>query len=294
MTKELISDENKAKIAQDLHTYVINRANGSYNQAGKQISVSNATLSKMVNGIWDNISDDMWRKVEKQVNNPSKRGWQIVRTEVMDFCHTIFNDSREHSTCYGMVGSAGCGKNVALETFAQEHPNFFYVNCAKYWNQGIFLREVTNAMGMGNDLLGSYEMMAMIREKALKCDKPVLVLNEADKLSDGVLLSFVTFYNELEDKLGLILLATEHLERRVLRGQQTNKMGFRELLSRIGSKFIRIPHPTQHDVERVCQANGVTDSYEINYIYNEDKMRTDFRRVKRLIHKSHMKEVQHV
>lgn len=289
MTKESISNERKAQIAKDLHTFVQNIAKGSANQASKLIGISNAYVSKMINGNWDSIADDSWRKVEKKVNNPAKRGWNLVRTDVMEFCHQIFEDTREHAMCYGMVGNAGCGKDVALSQFSEAHDNFWYINCAKYWNLSVFLREVTKAMGMGNDALSAYEMMSMIKEKALKSDRPVIVLNEADKLSDTVLLSFVTFYNELEDECGLIMIATEHLERKILRGYQTNKMGYRELYSRIGSKFIRIPHPTIKDIEMICRANGVDDTYKINSIYNEEKLKTDLRRVKRLIHKEHKK-----
>ena len=280
-----IEDQEKAEIAEGLIRFRDNVAEGSSNKASRLLGISNAYVSNMINGKWDNISDDMWRKVQKQTANPTKKNWSLVTTRVTKFCHQLFDDAREHSLCYGMIGAAGSGKDVAIRTYAMNHENFWYINCQRYFNQVTFLREVCVAMGMGDDALPAHDLMSKIKEKALKADKTTIVINEADKLNDTVLLNFVTFFNYLEDECGLIIIATEHLERKVLRGVTTNKMGFRELYSRIGRKFVRIPIPDKSDVGLICRANGIDDDMKITEIYNDDPTVTDIRRVKRLIHK---------
>ena len=42
-----------------------------------------------------------------------------------------------------------------------------------------------------------------------------MVLDEADKLSDQVLYFFISLYNKLEDRVGIILCATDYLEKRI-------------------------------------------------------------------------------
>jgi len=284
MSKQ-IQDQDKAEIAKTLHRYVDNMAGGSMNKASQLIGISNAYASKMINGKWENISDEMWRKVEKLTKSPTKKNWKTVPTRVTEFCYKIFDDAREHSLCYGMVGGAGCGKDVSIRSYAMSHENFWHINCQRYFNQIVFLREVTSAMGLGDEALSAHELMAKIREKALKSENPTIVINEADKLNDTVLLNFITFFNYLEDECALIIIATEHLERKVIRGVTTNKMGFRELYSRIGRKFVKIPIPDKSDVRKICEANGINDEPTITKIYNDDRVVTDLRRVKRCIHK---------
>ena len=67
---------------------------------------------------------------------------------------------------------------------------------------------------------------------------PLLILDEADKLSDQVLFFFITIYNQLEDECGIVLQATNHLEKRLRRGIKLNKKGYNEIWSRMGRKCI--------------------------------------------------------
>ena len=113
-------------------------------------------------------------------------------------------------------------------------------------------------------------------------ETPLVVLDEADKLSDQVLYFFISLYNKLEDRVGIILCATDYLEKRIKKGVRTNRKGYKEIYSRVGRKFIPIQVVNSEDVAAVCIANGVTDSEVINEII--DDCESDLRRVKRKVH----------
>jgi len=124
----------------------------------------------------------------------------------------------------------------------------------------------------------------MVREaiRQLKRREGVLiVLDEADKLSDQVLHFFITIYNKLEDTVGIVLCATQYLKKRIERGAMNNRKGYKEIYSRIGRKFVPMPVVNRGDVKAVCMANGLEDRREIERIIEDSD--NDLRRVKRLV-----------
>lgn len=81
-------------------------------------------------------------------------------------------------------------------------------------------------------------------------DRPLLILDEADKLSDSVLYFFITLYNHLEDECGIVLCATNHLEKRIVRGIKLNRKGYSEIWSRLGRKCVPLKGVSAADVTR--------------------------------------------
>ena len=84
-------------------------------------------------------------------------------------------------------------------------------------------------------------------------------MDEADKLSDQVLYFFITLYNQLEDHCGIVLLATDYLEKKIRKGLRLNRKGYKEIYSRIGRRFIPLRAVNLTDITGVCIANGITD-----------------------------------
>lgn len=112
-------------------------------------------------------------------------------------------------------------------------------------------------------------------------ENPIIILDEADKLADNVLLFFITLYNELENHCGIVLMATHFLEKRIRRGVAMEKKGYREIYSRVGLRFIELESTSFSDIEKVCKANGIDDSTTIRAIAKDSD--GDVRRVRRLI-----------
>ena len=67
---------------------------------------------------------------------------------------------------------------------------------------------------------------------------------------------------------------------------QRNTKGFKEIYSRLGSKFITLDGTDKKEVAEICRAHGITepaDIQEINNIYNGD-----LRAIDRQILKKHI------
>jgi hypothetical protein len=294
MTKEMISTEQKQQIADDLRQYIAQRAGGSANKASKMLSgVSNAYLSLMMSGKWTDISDDAWRNVAKQMINQSAE-WQIVDTQATQLLTHLFMDAKNHANTFGITAEAGSGKSLTCSQI-EEVDNVFVVSCAEFFNRKTFLAELLTKMGKDSGGFTVNEMMVKIISHVNKVDRPLIILDEADKLTDQVFYFFITLYNQLEGKCGIVLLATDYLEKRVIRGLRLNKKGYKEIFSRLGRKFIEIPKASKKDITQLLQANGVSDPLEISRIINESE--GDLRRVKRLAHafiQRERKEAAHV
>lgn len=283
IAKQMISDEEKQQIALDLHNFVEKRAGGSRNKASKMLhKVSISYISQMLNNKWDAISDDAWRNLQKQVSTSYKGKWVVVKdiANYQELAH-LFDDSRQYAMTFGIIGNAGWGKTcTALED--NDNPNTFLIRCNDAHDRRNFLQDLLTQMGLEDSEYSINKMMAKVITHVRKLDHPVIKIDEADKLSDNVLYFFISLYNSLEGECGLVMTGAPYLKTRIETGAKKNKKGYKEILSRLGGRFIVLDKPKDSDVRKIIQANGISDPLVIAKIINDAD--GDLRRVDRLVH----------
>lgn len=254
---------------------------GSQAKAAAALKVSNATVSQMINGNWELIKDEMWRTVSNGIGMQGGN-WATVATGGYKRMTSVLEDAQENSLVMAVIGDAGCGKTQAIEHYVKNHRNAYHLQCAEYWNKKNFLQNLCQQMGMRNTYGTVYDLIEDIVRELEKEDRPLIIVDEADKLSDVVLYFFITFYNRLEDHCGIVLCATGYLKKRIIAGERNERKGFAEIHSRVGRNFIGMPQTTSEDIAAICEANGVDDLNAINTICKKSDF--DLRRVKRLVH----------
>ena len=269
----------KEAIVKHLRAYVDSKE--SQNAAAKSLQISSATLSQMLNGKWDLIAEDMWRSVANQIGYDSRK-WVVVETDGYRRMTDVMTDAQNNALVLAVVGDAGCGKSQAIKTYAGTHKNVIALSCSEYWNRKEFLSELLQNLGVEPGGTTVADMMREAIRQLKRREGVLLVLDEADKLSDQVLYFFISLYNKLEDQVGIVLCATQYLKKRIERGAANNRKGYKEIYSRIGRKFIPMPVVNRGNIEAVCVANGITDRKTISHI--TDDADCDLRRVKRLVH----------
>ncbi len=253
---------------------------GSQNKAANVIGISAATVSKVLAGDWSLIKESMWRTIAAQIGY-KKKEWITVETSVYKRAMKVLQDAQEDSLCFAVCAEAGSGKSLALKAYEKANEEVFVLTCSEYWNKKMFLSELLRVMGKASEGMTVGEMMEDAIRELKGMDFPLLVLDEADKLSDQVLYFFITLYNRLEDQCGIVLMATSFLQKRIEKGYRTNRKGYRELYSRVGRKFVRLGDTTATDIAEVCIANGVDDKRLIKKI--TDDCDGDLRRVRRMV-----------
>ena len=279
----MITLNEKLEIRDHLQRYCEQR--GSQNKAANTLNgVSAATITHVLNNEWDLISEVMWRGIAAQTGVKQK-SWNIVETRDFKTLTYIFSDAQENAMVMAVCGEAGSGKSLAARAFAESNKSVFLLSCNEYWNRKLFMQELLREMGKNSygDTVG--DMMQAIVGELKRTESPLIIMDEADKLSDQVLYFFITLYNQLEDHCGIILLATDHLEKKIKRGLRLNKKGYKEIYSRIGRKFITLKGANITDISEICAANGLIGKSDIKAVI--DDCENDLRRVKRKVHSIH-------
>lgn len=276
----MITNEEKEMIRVRLGEYC--EMKGSQKRAATSlVGVSPATVTQIVTGKWELINEKMWRSVAAQIGVKQTR-WNIVETRNYKALSDIFADAQENALVLAVCGEAGTGKSLTAAHYGAENPNVYVLACSEYWNRKTFLRELLRVMGKNpaGDTVG--DMVDDVVMALKRRESPLIILDEADKLSDQVMFFFITFYNKLEDYCGIVLMATDYLEKKVRRGLRLNKKGYKEIYSRIGRRFVAMPGLSETDISDVCRANGVEGLREIDTVKKDCE--GDLRRVKRKCH----------
>ena len=276
----MITNEEKEMIRVRLGEYC--EMKGSQKRAATSlVGVSPATVTQIVTGKWELINEKMWRSIAAQIGVKQTR-WNIVETRNYKALSDIFADAQENALVLAVCGEAGTGKSLTAAHYGAENPNVYVLACSEYWNRKTFLRELLRVMGKNpaGDTVG--DMVDDVVMALKRCENPLIILDEADKLSDQVMFFFITFYNKLEDYCGIVLMATDYLEKKVRRGLRLNKKGYKEIYSRIGRRFVAMPGLSATDISDVCRANGVEGLREIETVKKDCE--GDLRRVKRKCH----------
>lgn len=260
----MISQINREDIAQELREYC--QKFNSQNRAAAAIGIAPATVSAILNNDWALVSEAMFIKIADAIGYEAI-SWQAIETKVWKNFNKILNDAQENAFVMAVTSDAGSGKTFTSKNYVKNHAEAYHISCKSYWTKKDFLIEIGRAIGNKTDGKRVTVLVdEIINTLRWRDSKPLLILDEADKLSDTVLQLFITLYNDLEGRCGIVLCATDHLEMHIRRGVNLGHTGFNEIISRLGRKFIALPSITSKDVTMICEANGITTAEAINEV----------------------------
>lgn len=272
---------------------------GGYEAVANKCNISKTTMSQIVNGEYITKGDKMWLKIANHLDYNFQR-WNLAETLNYKMISNTLSDAKEASLFMGISHKAGSGKTAALRWFTELNhgQNVFYIQ-AREWARREFLLELCRILGQnpgkGYSSVDKLSTIVVDFFKERNGKKPLLIVDEADKLKPTALRFFIYLFNELEDKMGVVISGTDNLSQTFERGVRYNKLGYDELSSRFGRKFIGLIGATLKDVRMICEENGITDLPTITRIFQECdpvsitrqgqsfKVVEDLRRLKRIV-----------
>ena len=245
---------------------------GTNAAVANKLGVSAATISQVVNKKWNGVTEKMWLRLASGLDyNPT--GWQLVDTVNSKMLRKVYDDAKQHSLWIAIAHRAGNGKTATARSYynSDGHKGVYYITCAE-WNKREFV--VALAKNMGIDVTTSkscYQITTLIAGFLIqrKAMKPLVILDEADKLTQGAIRCLITIFNQVEDEVGFIIQGTENLEAQFHRGIKHKKKGYDELMSRFGRRFVTLLGANKQDVVNICRVNGLTDKKLIGSLWNE-------------------------
>lgn len=235
-------------------------------------SVSEATISQIINNKWDDISDKMWLKIGAALGW-KKSAWQVINTHNTKMVCQVFDDAKEEGMWMAISNPAGSSKTASCNIYmARNQEAVFQLKCWE-WGKKEFAKNLSRQLGLrlssshaiANDILRN--IVAYFKQRVNQ--KPLLIIDEADKLKPEALRLLIPLYNELEGQVGVVILGTENLRKEIKRGVNLRVKGYDEIDSRFGRSYISLIGATKKDVIDICKANGVTDQKKAMSIFKE-------------------------
>lgn len=275
---------------------------GSYNKVATKIGVATATITNNMRNEdrWELVSDSIWAKAATAVGFTfEKQSWNIVDTTNSRMMESVLNLAKSDSMFIAISEKAGSGKSAGIKKFKLEDQtnDVFAIECQE-WTKKQFMLNLSQSLGISlkaQDTLSIGNQIVEFFKERASVGKPLLILDEADKLRPSALRYIIQFYNALEDESGLVICGTDNLEKEIKRGVQKATKGYDEIDSRLGRKFIHLIGITYDDCVNICTENGVTEPSIISKIWDEAepkdrlvsgkyiKVVSDLRRLKRII-----------
>lgn len=235
---------------------------GSQNKVAEKCSISSTALSQWMNGKYGADTTELDKKIASALGY-QEDGWKVVTTiknyQKIEF---VFRSCKQQSMWMAISNKAGSGKTQTLEhLFNSDLTGSVIFIQAEEWNSRQFLMELAERT-CGIPKRGYTDiptLLKMITEylNGMAANKPILIIDEADKLKPAAFRKLIPLYNRTEHRLGCILAGTENLQKEIARGVRNNTKGYDEIDSRLGRSYIELPGATEADVKVICEANGL-------------------------------------
>lgn len=277
-TNRKMKDEKKERIVHAIvHHIEIKKV--SQNKLAEQIGLSGGQLSNVMTGKWDRISDQWWNKLS---NMFLPNDWPVYETVNFRAVHRICSAMQATSETASISEYSGAGKSVALKAYAKQTSSCYYVQANQLLTKKDLLREIQRTLGIYTE--GRIvEMLEDVIDQLGKQEKPILIIDEADKLNDQCLMILKVIYDRLEFQCGFIMAGTEVLRERIEKNSRRNKLGYRELRRRFFTNHRRLfqfnpNEPTiRKEIEAMCEDQGISDATQIAEIMNKSSNYGDVR-----------------
>lgn len=280
-----LTNEQKNEIRDLLQAYV-DRFPSQNRAANSLVGVSSGTMSTILNGRYETISDEMFIKIRAQISPNKAEDWTLCETMLYKELNTLLADAQQYQNVAWAVSPAGSGKSTTASDYASKHENAFVISCSEDMKRGDFIRELARVIGVNVADMSLRAALERVTKYLLTLDNPLLIFDEGDKLPDVVFYYFITIYNRLEGHCGIIFISTNYIKRRIEVGLSYNKKGYDEIHSRICRKFIELTPANSYEVAAVARANGIDDDKTIKAVVKDAATcNFDMRRVRREVHK---------
>lgn len=248
---------------------------GSAANIARKAGLNEAYLSFARNNQVEKLKDEHWTKIGNALG-VTWDNWQVVDTQNTRIVQTVLDDARNSSLFMAVAHNAGSGKSVACAQYTQASGGAVYLYQVPHseTNKVDFLRGLAQSLGIDTKSAGylsANRLADIVIDFFVRRlhNKPLLIIDEADKLTDKALRFFISLYNAVEGRMGCVILGTENLEKKIKSGVNHNRNGFDEIDSRFGRRYIRLVGITKQECRAICKANGIDSPTLADQLFDE-------------------------
>ncbi len=243
----------------------------SQNEISVICGVSSATITNIVSENTDKVSDTMLAKVNNELNRLLIKDWSVINTYNFTSIESACNEARTRKRMIGVVGFTGAGKTIGLKYYNASQRETYFVTCRKSMRAKQFFKSILKSLGVKFD--GSlHDIIERIADKLSEKQNPLLIIDEAGKLSKNCLMYLHDLRELTINNTGIVLAGVDYFKMNLTRFVERQKEGMEEFYDRIG-KWIRLSRPTHKEIKAICKANMITNSSDINTLLSVNNYR---------------------
>jgi len=259
--------EKKRKVVEAIRAYM--DAKGlSQNKMAPICEMSPSHVSYVMReDFWSQVGDEKWQQLAAQFL-PST--WAVYPTVVLRTIHRVCQNAQAKATAQMVSEYTGAGKTWALREYASKTADAYLIECDTVMRPKEFIREIQRSMGF--NIEGTpREMILAVTKELLGVQNPLLIFDEADKLSDAHLMLMKLLFDKLENRCGFVLCGTEVLKNKIYKFAMKDKLGYREFRRRFGNlRSVRKFNPKDkaigNDILAICKDQGIEKPDQVRYI----------------------------
>jgi len=206
------------------------------------LGIDKAQYSRIKNGDTGQVlSEPKWihiaRKLRVNIGNAPQ--WVTVQTPVFMFVTAQLEMCQQNGLSTILCDLSDIGKSHAAQHYAQTHKNAVYVDCSQVKSRQKFIRFIAREFGVGHS--GKYadvyeDLVFYIKS----LENPIIIIDEAGDLDYTAFLELKALWNATEFACGFYMMGADGLEAKMRRSIDCKKVGFAEIFSRFGKRYISV------------------------------------------------------
>lgn len=241
------------------------------NELAAMIGRSEGTLSELL-ADKRSFSDKLVQTILAKLGDYQVEDNLVTSVRQYQQMWNIAESCKKNSDMRLVVGNSGIGKSVFFRKYSQEHSNVYYLKVDRNLSWNKFLLGVNEVMGIRYKKKTTNELLDNIIKKVEETsgDNPMLIIDEAEVLSNQIYKHIKNLYTATENLLGIVIVGITEVKNRIAKisGLDTESwLPVREDSNQYTTfarrlKVFRIPNigynaEKQHDIEVYARAKGI-------------------------------------
>jgi DNA transposition AAA+ family ATPase len=241
-----------------------NNYDGTEASFARQWGINATVYNAMKNGKRDGmLKSSQWLNMGRELQVvPGQRKWVTAKTDVFRVIEEDITFCKDYAKAKICADECGIGKTHTAKYLSRTLKNCFYVDASQAKTKVLFMRLMARTIGV--DHTGSYaEIKENIKYYLSFLPKPIVIIDEAGDLDSSALLDLKELWNATENVCGWYLMGADGLRKKIERGIEGKKVGFKELFSRYSERFTSIV-PSGKDDKQAFYRKLITQVLTVN------------------------------
>jgi len=204
-------------------------------------------------------------------------GVEVVETEGYRAMIAHLITLKEWSYAGVIDGSTGTGKTFAINDFQRQFPNAtFKITAAADFTPKRFMQELGGLLGL-NIYDTQYDLRGHIQKALSGMVKPIIIIDEAENLTDHNYSSIKAIYDAMEERCGIVLVGANNYWSNLQAKARRNRLRahcFPQIVSRFRAHVLHVPTMSVKDVTVAANRFGIVDKGSITSLHQSSP---DFR-----------------